>query len=208
MHEDLLSQGETNECEQQIAKVGRVELIGLSCQALEDIFVLQQTIEKIKIWYIVKTYGWSLKTDINSILCTSTKAYNMDHPQEYSSCDLGVHWWWTWQMRWASWGPVFKPVGLSGKDGEKPPKTPDTEDDCEVIYPISFYDIIYIYTWCDIGHFKGFNFKVVVSWLIWSCWHEDISDLPWQVVKNQDMGCWLSVSISHFFALFLARLNS
>lgn len=48
-------------------------------------------------------------------------------------------------MRWASWGPVFKPVGLSGKDGEKPPKTPDTEDDCEVIYPISFYDIIYIY---------------------------------------------------------------
>ena len=46
MHEDLLSQGETNECEQQIAKVGRVELIGLSCQALEDIFVLQQTIEK------------------------------------------------------------------------------------------------------------------------------------------------------------------
>lgn len=33
-----------------------------------------------------------------------------------------------------------------GKDGEKPPDTPDTEDDCEVIYPISFYDIIYIYT--------------------------------------------------------------
>ena len=65
MHEDLLSQGETNECEQQIAKVGRVELIGLSCQALEDIFVLQQTIEKIKkIWYVVKTYGWSLKIDI------------------------------------------------------------------------------------------------------------------------------------------------
>lgn len=32
-----------------------------------------------------------------------------------------------------------------GKDGEKPPDTPDTEDDCEVIYPISFYDIIYIY---------------------------------------------------------------
>lgn len=27
-----------------------------------------------------------------SRLCTSREAYNMDHPQEYSSCDLGVHW--------------------------------------------------------------------------------------------------------------------
>ena len=151
----------------------------------------------------------------NSILCTSTKAYNMDHPQEYSSCDLGVHWWkelpdqmdpLTDEMGFLGTG--FQTGRFVGKRWRKTTVSPDTEDDCEVIYPISFYDIIYIYTWCDIGHFKGFNFKVVVSWLIWSCWHEDISDSPWQVVKNQDMGCWLSVSISHFFALFLARLNS
>ena len=88
----------------------------------------------------------------NSILCTSTKAYNMDHPQEYSSCDLGVHWWkelpdqmdpLTDEMGFLGTG--FQTGRFVGKRWRKTTVSPDTEDDCEVIYPISFYDIIYIY---------------------------------------------------------------